>query len=330
MLPGAWLHAFDSNHALAISTVSQGRGTLFRTSNGGDTWTTVPLPKRLQYVANTDIAFVDWRNLWLLGDEGAAMGSEAISIYRTRDAGRHWTQIACAGFSNLPPAHGCGLHSGISFGGDKAGIVFSSPSTGFLVDNINSGIPFLYVSRDGGAHWHGASPGLPRGVPGNNPATRTYAYMELQQPLFFGRTGILPATATVCHPRQGHGNSNQTCTYRQYVLQSRDGGRTWPLSSRFPFLAMQESLVWQVMNATTWHAIVSTRLWSTHDSGLHWTAIHTPLPRNYAVEQMRFVTGSVGYVIAAKIDRPDGIAQSTRLLRTADGGAHWIDISPSG
>jgi photosystem II stability/assembly factor-like uncharacterized protein len=329
MLPGAWLHVFDSNRALAIATASQGRDTLFRTANGGATWTSVPLPKRLQYVATNDITFVDWRNLWILGDEGAAMGSEAVSIYRTRDAGSHWSRIACAGFSNPAPRHGCVLRSGISFGGAKTGIVFSSQSTGFLVDNNNTGIPFLYVTHDGGAHWRTESPGLPRGVPGSNPGKRGYTYMELQQPLFFGALGILPATATVCRPRHAGGNAGEICTYGRYVLLSRDGGRTWPMSRRFPFVTGQQSLVWQVTNATTWHAIVGPRLWSTHDSGLHWTAIHTRIPQNYLAEQMQFVTDSVGWVIVARFDRPDGIPRSTQLLLTEDGGTHWTAVSPS-
>jgi hypothetical protein len=30
-----------------------------------------------------------------------------------------------------------------------------------------------------------------------------------------------------------------------------------------------------------------------------------------------------GWAIAARIYQPDNVAQTTRLLRTDDGGAHW-------
>lgn len=77
------------------------------------------------------------------------------------------------------------------------------------------------------------------------------------------------------------------------------------------------------MTATTWRALVGTRLWTTHDAGVHWTAIQSTLPRRYSPLAVQFVTPITGWAIAARIYQPDNVAQTTRLLRTDDGGAHW-------
>src|SRR5919201_4503954 len=124
-------------------------------------------------------------------------------------------------------------------------------------------------THDGGVHWRPEAPGLPRGVPSPNSKTDVYPYAEFQQPLFFGRFGIVPTTVRVC--RRAHSPTGYVCTHGLYALLSRDGGRTWPLTRRFPFApASPYHLAWQVMTATTWRALLGTRLWTTHDAGGHW------------------------------------------------------------
>ena len=321
-VPTAWMHLFDARHALVLPLAVQPHAMLYCTADGGATWVALPLPRRLTSVTLTDVAFVSQRNLWLLDHLGVAAGSEAVRVYRTQDAGRHWSLVACTAFPNSLPGSGCPLRSGLGLGGHKDNIVFASPATGFLADNNNSGIPFLYVTHDGGVHWRPESPGLPRGVPAPNSKTGVYPYAEFQQPLFFGRFGILPTTVRVC--RRAHSPTGYVCTHGLYALLSRDGGRTWPLTRRFPLApASPYRLAWQVMTATTWRALVGTRLWSTHDAGVHWTAIQTTLPRGYTPLAVQFVTPITGWAIVARIFQPDNLAQTTRLLRTDDGGVHW-------
>jgi photosystem II stability/assembly factor-like uncharacterized protein len=81
------------------------------------------------------------------------------------------------------------------------------------------------------------------------------------------------------------------------------------------------------MTATTWRALTGIRLWTTHDAGMHWTAIQTTLPCGYTPLAVQFATPLTGWVIAARIYQPDNVAQATRLLRTDDGGVHWRVVS---
>lgn len=121
--------------------------------------------------------------------------------------------------------------------------MFASPAHGFLANNTNAGIPCLYVTHDGGVHWHTEFAGLPHGVPLPNAKTGVYPDAEFQQPLFFGSFGILPTTISVCH--RAHSPNGYVCTSGLYALLSRDGGRTWPLTRRFPFApASQYRLAW--------------------------------------------------------------------------------------
>lgn len=182
------------------------------------------------------------------------------------------------------------------------------------------------VTLVGGIHWLSRFPGLPRGVPAPNSRRRVFPYAEFQQPLFFGRLGILPTTVSVCRARNSRGNANYVCRSMFYALLSSDGGRTWPATRRFPVAARQGLLVWQPRTATTWYAIADTRLWFTSDAGVHWTSVNATVPTGYRPVEMQFVTQNTGWLIVAKIYQPDGVAQVARLLRTDDGGRHWSNV----
>lgn len=328
-LPGAWLHFFDGRHGLvAVPSQSADGGTLYRTANGGISWTSRPLPHMIGPFGNTDITFVDWRDLWLLVHEGAAMGSEQVSVYRTQDAGDHWLRVAC---TPIPAAGGAGCHarSGIDFGGHKQNIVFADSTDGFLADNNFSGIPYLYITNDGGYHWIVRRPGLPRGVPGLNPKTGEAPYAEYQQAIFLGRLGILPATVNQCRQvKSAHGGTQSRCSYSLYALLSHDGGRSWPITRRIPRPASEQlPPVWQVMDGTTWWSVADGKMWRTLDAGAHWTAVRSTTPAGFDLLAIQFVDGSSGWAIGAREKRLQGVIYATRLLRTLDAGAHWLSVS---
>jgi photosystem II stability/assembly factor-like uncharacterized protein len=324
-LPTVWMHVFDTQHGLVIAPAAQPRAELYRTTDGGATWTALPLPSRSLYSPINDVAFVGMHDLWVLAHLGGAMGAEAVRIYRTRDAGGHWAMIACVAFPNATPGYGCRLRSGLTLGGRKDSITFTSPSHGVLTVNNNSGIPALSVTHDGGLHWHTNMPGWPHGVPAPNATTGVFPDVELGQPLFFGKVGILPMTVRIC--RRAHVPTNYVCTSGLYTLLTHDGGQTWPLTRRFPFTADSlHRLAWQVMTPMAWRALVGTKLWFTDDAGAHWTGIPAAIPSGYTPVVVQFATWTTGWAIAAQIYQPDNVAQTTQLLRTDDGGRHWSSI----
>jgi photosystem II stability/assembly factor-like uncharacterized protein len=326
------MHFFDALHGVVIVASGTSHGTLYRTANGGASWTSRRLPRQIGPAGTSDITFVDWRDLWILVDEGAAMGSEAVSVYRTRDAGDHWLRVACT----VVPAPGgpaCHTRSGIDFGGHKQDIVFADLVDGFLVNNNASGIPFLYVTHDGGYHWAVRRPGLPHGVtqrvPGPNPRAGTAPYAEYQQAVFVGRLGILPTTVTECRQvKAAQGATQSRCIYRLYALLSQDGGRSWPVTRHIPRPADQQlPAVWQVMNGATWWAATHGTVWRTVDSGAHWSSVRSKRPAGLDLLAMQFVGRRAGWAIAARENRQQGMIYATGLLHTPDAGANWSSVS---
>ena len=120
------MHVFSPTTVLALPNgTSLHGGTithLYRTANRGHSWISHPVPDQKAYVSPTDIAFLDSRHLWLLRHQGAAAGSEMVSVLRTSNAGAHWAQTACTFVPGVKP--GCHQKSGIAFGGHKGDIVF--------------------------------------------------------------------------------------------------------------------------------------------------------------------------------------------------------------
>ena len=104
--------------------------TLYSTSNGGASWTRLAT---FDHLGSLD--FVNAQDGWDMEDLGAAMGQDAVAIYRTTDGGRRWYLVA-----RTPSLVG----SGVSLGGlitncDKNGIVFATPRDGWIAEHCNAG-----------------------------------------------------------------------------------------------------------------------------------------------------------------------------------------------
>ncbi len=118
------LHFFDANTGVVIGSFNIGNdGVIFRTTNGGQTWTVAysfddgNWPLDLQ-----DLFFVDNSTGWAVGDFGR--------IFKTTNGGQSWTA----------------QNSGVSF--DLSSVHFVNTLTGFAVGNDQ-----LLKTTNGGASW---------------------------------------------------------------------------------------------------------------------------------------------------------------------------------
>ncbi|HLJ67040.1 MAG TPA: hypothetical protein VKX16_06745 [Chloroflexota bacterium] len=323
LLPDAWMHAFSSQAILVLpfTDAYNSPARLYRSFDGGRTWQSARIPGPPGFSGPTDLAFAGHRRLWLILHYGAAAGSEQVSLFRTRNAGVHWSRIACI------PVQGaqlrCPAPSGLGFGGFKGNIVFANATHGWLTHYDYSGIPSLFVTNDGGYHWTVTRPGLPRGVSGPSPRTGTYPDAQYEQPIPFGHFVVLPTDVNVCttHPRR-----NTTCRGTLYALLSFDDGNHWTASRRIPAGANTVRPIWQAMTSHIWWSVDGSRLWATHDAGMHWRPMPLRLPKGQQLFQIQFLSPSVGWAIAGQTSSQSGYARSTTLLRTANGGRSWAVV----
>jgi photosystem II stability/assembly factor-like uncharacterized protein len=156
---------------------------VFGTADGGRSWSQASLVAADQPVA---IAFAGTRQGWLLQSMGAAMGQNAVRLYRSSDAGQSWTLAASSAARHNPQSD-----TGLPIACDKTSVAGGPIGrsaaaglawiTGFCAGSLTGAV---LVSRDGGAHW--ASPLLP--IP---PSACQQGACEVPEPQLVGRTTFL-------------------------------------------------------------------------------------------------------------------------------------------
>jgi photosystem II stability/assembly factor-like uncharacterized protein len=282
--------------SLTWVATSQANGTttqVLRTTDGGQTWQ----QSTLQATFLRQITFIDSEHGWILSGWGATGGpAEAVSVFRSSDGGKTWSNVANALPASTdmpPPGH-------LPFGGQKSGIHFLNVSTGWITGTVVvNDLAWLYVSHDGGSTWFQQSLSLPPGVPS--------AQLSLLSPTFFSATeGILPVIFS-------DGVTGRGMATVIYV--THDGGTTWksttPLAAVFgtiDFVDMQHG----------W-ATDGMVLYNTSDGGQHWVKL-SPGANFQQITHLSFVSSTTGWAIGRQSNT------SAFLLKTTDGGKTWTPI----
>jgi photosystem II stability/assembly factor-like uncharacterized protein len=164
----------DDDHGYGVSgeASSDGRpGPIYRTADGGRTWTRAARPCPAGAPDTRAVAFVSASTGWVscTGGAGGAWGAKAIA--RTTDGGGTWSVVA-AGY--LPPGspHDVGRLDPYGQGGDLA---FAEDGAGLLM----TGRGAQYRSEDAGVTWHAMRPFAPDTDFGSSPTfvTSRIAYL---------------------------------------------------------------------------------------------------------------------------------------------------------
>ncbi len=273
--------------AVPAGTIPENTTQIFHTIDGGRTWSHVTIPARSGY----SIHFIDARDGWLLSDEGPALGSQAVDVYRSTDAGETWTRVARAGLRDES--------NGLPFGGDKGGITFLNATTGWITGATN-GLDsiYLFVTYDGGSAWRQQQlPVPPQAGPHWEALTRP--------PTFFtAHDGVLPVSYSIFN------NSKETGVISVFYM-TRDGGATWKYTT--PLSGCCSSTFADINHGwvTDGHL-----LYMTSDGGRNWTVIR-PGPFFADVRQLDFVSSGVGWAVRET---------SPFLLKTVNGGHTWAPV----
>ena len=285
--------------------------TVWRTTDGGASWTDVSPPVGGYATGGWVTYFLDATHAWVvLSDSGG------LVVVRTADGGRTWQRG-----TSLPAK-------------------FEAPSSIDVLDGehgwllVSTGSPFrdpqwpsLYATSDGGMHWslvnaHAGARTEPSGlVPGESQVRFTSPSTGWMT------VGLYQAQA-----------DGSTTLQRNVLVVTRDGGRTWldatlPVQpGPGPFSVIDLPTFFGDRGITAVHEVGNEPtprnavLLTTSDGGVTWTAHPTAWQ---TVGEIQFVDADHGFALAGPSSlflkqRPSAVPLP--LFRTADGGATWIAV----
>ncbi len=271
-------------------------GTLYRTSDGGITWSSNPVP-----FGEALMQFQDGSSGRAMAERGAAAGSEAVELFQTSDGGATWVSV----FHDDPTQSG--YSDSLPLAGIKNGMTFLNASTGWVTGSIpRNGEVYLYVTHDGGASWSQQGLPLPTGYD-------TYQYLP-QAPVFFGKDGFLPLT--IYRP-----DTNDFILYTTH-----DGGTTWTGDPTNANGVIRPGLPAFADALHGWCWDGGTNLYSTSDGARSWVVSKSSLDLSGNLFELKFVPGPAGLFTGWALSGLDSAGRS-QLYRTTD-GLTWTPLIP--
>jgi photosystem II stability/assembly factor-like uncharacterized protein len=288
---GASGYFLSANYGwLLTSLANNNLGTLFRTSDGGRTWTSFDVP-----FSNGQLQFLSTNTGYVMTSLGAGMSKQAVAIYQSTNGGSTWART----YVNDPTVIGAG--TSLPLGGQKSGMAFRDLWRGWVGGNYPSaGYAYLYVTDNSGPAWSQVSLPLPSGS--------STAFISIKAPIFFGPfNAIMPVSI--------NGTSNDL-----YFYVTNDAGYKWVTTgsvrggelSYTDFVTLNDGFVWD------WAGIIHV----THNAGVNWTNV-TPSRSFPDLRSMDFVSNTTGWIVEIHADG------STALYRTTDGGWTWNLLTSS-
>jgi photosystem II stability/assembly factor-like uncharacterized protein len=293
----AALTVLDTNTAwLLVPGTDFFSGTLYRTGDGGITWSSNVVP-----FGGALIQFQNGSSGRALADRGAGAGSEAVELFQTSDGGATWISV----FHDDPSQPGSS--DSLPLGGIKNGMTFLDDQTGWVTGFLPmDGDIYLYITHDGGVSWAKQSVPLPA-------VYEAYQYLP-QTPVFFGKDGFLPLTI------YKSGTSDLT------FYTTHDGGLTWTGDPANANQVIQPGLPAFADALHIWSWDGGTSLYSTSDGAQTWDDTKPTLDLSGNLSRLEFVPGPAGWFTGWALSRVDE-AGNSQLYRTTD-STNWRPLIP--
>jgi photosystem II stability/assembly factor-like uncharacterized protein len=279
----AWVQKPDFNNF-------PNNGLLYRTTDGGLTWTISSTP-----FSGGDLSFTDVTNGWMLADLGVGAGSNAVAIFQTADGGATWTQT----YTNDPNLPDAG--DSLPLGGIKSDLVPLNKQIAWVSGvTYAPGTVYLFRTDDGGHNWTPVTLELPAG------AENFELGVDKDQLQFVSANdGFLAVRMS--------GEATQTAVYI-----TNDGGNSWTLTPTLipnagasAFLSAREAIIYN-----------GEQFYVTHDAARTWTTVSPNIVFGDSFADMDFVNPNTGWVVTVDA------ANHHSLNRTTDGGATWSPELP--
>ena len=271
---------------------------LYRTWNGGATWTPRPDPG---FPVN-GVFFLDAQHGWI--DSGSPMtGLGSDVLYSTTDGGNSWKLVAPLPRS-APMAwvYGVGMYH----------VTFSDPVRGWYLGN---GV--LFTATDGGHSW--------QPVVINAPSALSGWTVTPSQPWIDGQFGVLAVAY-----RDPSGPDNATAN-QIHLYMTKDGGATWarpenapvgfsPVGDILSITILDSQHIWLTSQSLTGGDNVQAgpAVARTVDGGISWTVTH----QTRRILQMTFRDATHGFALDVT-----GEYNVNGILSTSDGGATWQRVN---
>jgi photosystem II stability/assembly factor-like uncharacterized protein len=273
---------------LVITGADPMQAQMYRTVDGGLTWTTSLIP-----FDGGAMQFLDASNGVILVPLGAAAGSEAVAIYKTADSGATWTQV----YTNDPNLPGAG--TSLPLAGTKNGITFLDAMHGWVGgQEPMPGFFYLFATQDGGTTWVQQTVTMPKGF--------ETAMTEVEPPIFFtAQDGVLPVHL-LAEP--------QSSVY--YV--THDAGLTWTVT--YPLNVRAHLSTSSLLDVYMWDG--GPNLYVSHDTGLTWNAVATNVNVTDTFSAFQFSDVNNGWLLTSDA------TGHTSFYKSTDGGATWTVIIP--
>jgi photosystem II stability/assembly factor-like uncharacterized protein len=281
-----FLNASQAWVMVAEASDPAGSGLLYRTADGGLTWTVYPVP-----FGGGDMTFIDESHGWMMAALGVAAGSMAVAIYTTDDGGESWTQA----YTNDPNLANAG--DSLPLGGIKNNLTPLDMDTAWVGGVIYAPETFyLYKTSDGGQTW------TPQTIPTAPGMQNTEVAVDIGP--------IFPKTSDGILPIRFTGETLRTGFYT-----SHDGGVSWEFVTFMPgagavdFVSPSDGFFW-----------TGDQFFVTADGAQTWTSINPNVLFGDTFAGMDFVNMRTGWVWTY-----DQTGQSG-LYKTTDGGATWFPM----
>jgi photosystem II stability/assembly factor-like uncharacterized protein len=266
-------------------------GVLYRTTDGGVTWTNASVP-----FSRGDIKFLDASNGWVLADLGVGAGSNAVAVYQSTNGGNSWEQM----YINDP--NDANAADSLPLGGIKSDLVPLNMKTAWVTGvTYAPGTVYLYRTDDSGHSWTQVPMILPAG------AENFEVDIDTDQMKFVSASDGYLALRMA-------GDSTQTAVY-----VTQDAGKTWvapstPLdgAGASVFLSADEAIIYN-----------GTQFYVTQDAAHTWVTVSPNIAFADSFADMEFINAKSGWVLTF-----DSTNDHRSLYRTTDGGATWSPVIP--